>query len=245
MDDLGTILGVWAHPDDETYLTAGLMAQAVHDGRRVVCVTATRGEEGSWDEERWPTSELGEIRDAELMESLKIVGVTEHLWLDYYDGKCAEVSEEEGVDRISKIMEDVQPDTVLTFGPEGMTDHPDHKAVSSWTTIAFSRSAKPGANLYYATVTPEWAEQFVPVMNKFNVFMSPDVPPVTPREEAAIAFELSPELLDLKLQAIEAHVSQVEGMLEAFGKDFFRDAHREEYFRLVATKEANPVPGVS
>ena len=28
MDDLGTILGVWAHPDDEAYLSAGLMAMA-------------------------------------------------------------------------------------------------------------------------------------------------------------------------------------------------------------------------
>ena len=52
MDDLGTLLGIWAHPDDETYLAAGLMAQAVRDGRRVVCVTATRGEGGSMDEER-------------------------------------------------------------------------------------------------------------------------------------------------------------------------------------------------
>jgi len=49
---LGTVLGVWAHPDDETYLSAGLMARSVEQGARVVCVTATRGEEGSWDEAR-------------------------------------------------------------------------------------------------------------------------------------------------------------------------------------------------
>ena len=39
---LGTILGVWAHPDDETYLTGGLMARARTPVERVVCVTATR-----------------------------------------------------------------------------------------------------------------------------------------------------------------------------------------------------------
>jgi LmbE family N-acetylglucosaminyl deacetylase len=202
-----------------------------------VCITATRGEEGSWDEERWPTAEMGKVRDAELMESLRITGVTEHHWLDYRDATCADVPEDEAVDRVAELMESVAPDSVLTFGPDGMTDHPDHKAVSAWTTIAFSRAAKPGAKLYYATTTPEWAERFVPVMNRFNVFMSPDTPPVTPREEAAIVFELSPELLELKLRAIEAHTSQVEGMLNAFGQDFFREAHREEYFRLVATKE--------
>ena len=82
MDDLGTMLGVWAHPDDETYLTAGLMAQAVRDGRRVVCVTATRGEGGSMDEERWPSATMGEVREAELMRCFEILGVTEHHWLD-------------------------------------------------------------------------------------------------------------------------------------------------------------------
>jgi LmbE family N-acetylglucosaminyl deacetylase len=50
----GPMLSVWAHPDDETYLAGATMAQAVRDGRRVVCVTATRGELGSTDPERWP-----------------------------------------------------------------------------------------------------------------------------------------------------------------------------------------------
>ena len=65
--------------------------------RRVVCVTATRGEEGSWDEERWPTATLGAVREAELMRSLEILGVTEHRWLDYSDGTCADVDHEEAV----------------------------------------------------------------------------------------------------------------------------------------------------
>ncbi len=85
MDDLGTLLGIWAHPDDETYLTAGLMAQAVRDGRRVVCVTATRGEGGSMDEERWPSATMGQVREAELMRCFEILGVTEHHWLDELD----------------------------------------------------------------------------------------------------------------------------------------------------------------
>src|SRR5947208_979553 len=109
------------------------MAQAVRDGRRVVCVTATRGEEGSFDEERWPTSEMGKLREAELMESLGILGVTEHVWLDYYDGTCEQVPQEEGIAKVEEIMRDVQPDSVFSFGPEGMTDHSDHKATCAWT----------------------------------------------------------------------------------------------------------------
>ena len=55
----GTILGVWAHPDDEAYLSAGLMARARRNGQRVVVVTATPGELGTDDPSRWPPARLG------------------------------------------------------------------------------------------------------------------------------------------------------------------------------------------
>ena len=44
------------------------------------------------------------------------------------------------------------------------------------------------------------------------------------------------------MQAIEAHVSQVEGMLNAFGQDFFRQGNRAEFFRLAAVKEETGKP---
>ena len=237
MHALGTILGVWAHPDDETYLSAGLMAAAVRDGSRVVCVTATRGEQGSWDEERWPTATMGQVREAELLRCLEILGVDEHHWLDYYDGSCEEIDHGEGIDRVEAFVREVQPDTVLTFGPDGMTDHADHKAVCAWTTEAFRRRAKPGARLHYATMTPEWAQEWVPKLEPFNVFMSPGTPPITPREELAIDFPLSDELLELKMDAVEAHVSQVEGMMQVFGRDGFRRSQSGEWFRLAEEKE--------
>jgi LmbE family N-acetylglucosaminyl deacetylase len=233
--NLGTVLGVWAHPDDETYLLAGIMADSIRKGQRVMCVTATRGEEGSWDEERWPTSEMGKVREAELEESLRILGVNEHIWLDYYDGTCASVPTKEGVSRVAKILEDVKADSVFTFGPDGMTDHSDHKAVCAWTTEAFERVAKAGATLYYATQTAEWAEEFVPRLQKFNTFR-PGTPPITPIDELAVNFELGPDLLELKLKAIEAHTSQVEGMLKAFGEDFFRSGMKAEFYRLAKEK---------
>ncbi|MEA2508479.1 MAG: N-acetyl-D-myo-inositol-2-amino-2-deoxy-alpha-D-glucopyranoside deacetylase, partial [Actinomycetota bacterium] len=152
MSALGTILSVWAHPDDETYLCAGVMAQAVDEGNRVVCVTATRGEAGSQDEERWPLATLGAVREEELRAALAALGITEHEWLDYPDGGCDQIPQEEAVIKLGALFDEVQPDTVLTFGPDGMTGHPDHKAISGWTTAAFEQAAKPGASLYYATV---------------------------------------------------------------------------------------------
>ncbi len=114
--ELGTILGLWAHPDDETYLSAGLMAAAVRAGSRVACVTATRGEAGTWDEKRWPTPKMGEIREAELARCFEILGVKEHHWLEVYDGTAHEVPLEDGVQKMLPFVEEVQPDTVLDPG---------------------------------------------------------------------------------------------------------------------------------
>lgn len=235
MDPLGTVLGVWAHPDDETYLTAGLMARTVREGSRVACVTATRGEAGSQDAQRWPPEKMGEIRETELLACLAVLGVTEHTFLGYLDGGCDTVDATEAAARVAAIIADVGPDTVLTFGPEGMTDHADHKAVSSWTTDAFATAAKPGAKLYYATTTPEWAGYFVQRMNEFNVF-GPGTPPVTPADELAIAFELGDEVLALKMEAIEKHVSQVDALFGGLGRDFIRSSQSHEMFRLAAIR---------
>lgn len=46
LSQLGTVMTVWAHPDDETYLSGALCAMLRDAGQRVVCVTATRGEAG-------------------------------------------------------------------------------------------------------------------------------------------------------------------------------------------------------
>jgi hypothetical protein len=61
---------------------------------------------------------------------------------------------------------------------------------------------------------------------------------VTPRHELAIAFELPPDVLDLKVKAIEAHESQIEALLHVFGEEGFKAFMAEEYFRLAAVKEA-------
>lgn len=236
MSELGTILGVWAHPDDETYLMAGLAANGVREGERVVVVTATRGEGGSMDEEQWPTATMGRVREQELLRSLAVLGVTEHHWLDCLDVDMDTPLDESGFPKVRALMEEIQPDTVLTFGPDGMTGHVGHMSVGEWATRAFDEVAKPGAKLHYATMTPGWAAEWVPIYNRFDVFR-PGTPPVTPKNELSIDFPIPPDLLELKLKAIQEHVSQVGFMVEAFGQDYFRRAMAEETFRLAATKE--------
>ena len=64
--DLGSILGIWAHPDDEAWLSAGLMMQAIAAGHRVTCVTATKGEAGFPADDPRSVAERMAIRESEL-----------------------------------------------------------------------------------------------------------------------------------------------------------------------------------
>ena len=109
------------------------------------------------DEERWPPETMGAVRDPELERSLEILGVAEHFWLDLPDIDMETGLPEEGYGRVRDLVEDVRPDTILTFGPDGMTGHEAHKSVSLWATEALQEVGRPGARVLYACVTPEWA----------------------------------------------------------------------------------------
>jgi LmbE family N-acetylglucosaminyl deacetylase len=227
---LGTILGLWAHPDDEAYLSAGIMAAAVDAGQRVVCVTATRGELGSLDEERWPLDTLAAVREKELDACLAVLGVTEHVWLDYPDGACDAVPIDDAVARLVAIIDEVRPDTVLTFGPDGMTWHVDHIAVSRWTTEAVRRSSH-GTRLLYATKTPEWGEKFLAAVDPDRVMMTDQQPPTTPLSEMAMHVRLEGSDMDRKYQALLCQESQVESLVTLMGEDLYRDLMADEFFR--------------
>ena len=236
--DLGTVLGVWAHPDDETYLSAGLFAHAVDHGSRVVDITATRGEGGSMDEQAWPPETMGEVREQELIRGLAVLGVTEHYWLELPDIDMESPLPEVGAGRVRAVMEKIRPDTVLTFGPEGMTGHEGHKSVSRWATQAFREVAPPRAKLYYATWTRELADEWLEKLEPFNIFMeNTGTPPIVPRDELAICYVLSEPELQRKVKAIQEHRSQIEGLLHVFGEEGFRQFMAEEYFSLAEVKQ--------
>ena len=143
--ELGTILGIWAHPDDEAYLSGGLMALARDNGQRVVCVTATRGELGTPDPVAWPPDRLAAERTREMARCLDdprrhasttgSATATAAVRRPTRRGAVAQLCD---VDRTRS-----RPDTVLTFGPDGVTGHPDHRTVSAWAGAAFERAAPP------------------------------------------------------------------------------------------------------
>lgn len=216
---LGTILGVWAHPDDETFSSACIMAAAIENGQTVACVTATRGEAGVRDESRWPAERLGDIRSQELAAALELLGVSNHHWLDYPDGCCCDIDEPSPVGRIVELIETYKPDTILTFGPDGMTGHDDHKTVSRWANLAV-QEAGTKAKVYHAVQTTEQYDELLEADKHFNIFFNIDKPPLVDQVKCDIYFEPSKELLEKKLAALRSMPSQSEDLVKKFGDRF-------------------------
>jgi LmbE family N-acetylglucosaminyl deacetylase len=228
--DLGTILSVWAHPDDEAYLCGGLMASAVDFGARVVCVTATFGELGVTDPVRWPPDRLAEIRRAEMAACLRILGVTEHHWLDFPDGGCAMVEFEDGVEAVAALLRDVRPDTVLTFAADGQTGHPDHIAVHRWTAEAVRRTGT--GVLHVVANTAEWLDAHLAEFIAMGAIVGE--PPVPWTGPLSIDLTLTGDLLERKLAALAAQTSQTEALRAAVGEDYYRQVSGTERFGILA-----------
>ena len=155
---IGTLLGVWAHPDDEAYLSSGLMAEVRRAGGRVVVATATRGEHGTDDPETWPPERLAPHREQELSESLAIVGVHEHRWLPHRDGALAGIPLATGAAGLVSILAEVRPDTIVTTttgrsrrGPQRPGDSPAAAPISGTPRSRRSSMTRGGGS------TTRWA----------------------------------------------------------------------------------------
>lgn len=223
---LGTILGMWAHPDDESWLSAGIMREALANGQRVACVTATCGEKGeSADEQRWPLRELGRIRKDELLAALSVIGVNEHYFLGCIDGECSNQDENKVLDRLVEIYKTVQPDTILTFGPEGLTGHPDHKAVSHWSDSLVSSTIGHNKNtqiLWYRE-SQEWYEHRGKQIGKqFNIYFMIDKPPTIPEADMDLCFRLNDYQVAKKVQALKLQPSQTDTMFQQLSNNDIR-----------------------
>ena len=216
--ELGMIVGIWAHPDDEAYLSGGLMAMARDNGQRVVCVTANRGELCTPDPVSWPPDRLAAERTREMARCLAVLGVHEHHWLDYRDGECAGADLDGAVERLCAVIDDVRPDTVLTFGPDGITGHPDHCTVSAWAGAAFDRAASPGARLLHAATPEPRAARWGELSASLGVYL-PGYPVVTPPERLAVDVVLDPATAARKVRALAAQTTQTTGLIGMLGVD--------------------------
>ena len=153
------ILGVFAHPDDETSCAGGTFSRYAQAGVEVYVATATRGEQGMLGThgQMVTREDLPRIRAMELCTVLQMYGARPPIFLGYRDQEVTHANADELIAKITAVMAAITPDVVITFGPMGLSGHPDHVAVHRATVAAFHRyrhRTTPPPRLYYKALLP-------------------------------------------------------------------------------------------
>lgn len=189
------LMAILAHPDDESFPIGGTLARATTEGKHVHLVTATRGEAGI---PGISAAETAALREAELRRACAELGIQQLTFLGYLDGQLETIPESDGVARLLDLMRQSRPDVVITFGPDGISGHPDHLAIHQWTTVAFDRyqtEAQRPSRLYY--IVPSEATQ-----------QGCGIPPSADTVGGPVAFVDVGAYLVQKVRAAQQHQSQ-------------------------------------
>jgi LmbE family N-acetylglucosaminyl deacetylase len=151
-----TLLGVFAHPDDEEFGTAGALLACAERGVNVVLVSATSGEAGEISDPALATPEtLGAVREDELRTACAILGFAEPIFLRYPDCGLSDVAPDRLRDEVVVLVRRYRPRVVVTFDANGGYGHTDHIAVYHATRAALAVTGDP-------TFRPELGPNHVP-----------------------------------------------------------------------------------
>ncbi|MBQ6937166.1 MAG: PIG-L family deacetylase [Clostridia bacterium] len=191
------VLAVGCHPDDIEISCCGTLAKCVKRGDKVtVCHVAN----GNMGHEIIPPDELREIRAKEAKAAGSLAGI-EVVSLDIGDllPNGCDITQR---DKMMELIRDVQPDFIITHSP---TDYmPDHLAVSKLVFDAsFAASVPQYGKGSKSAVVPIYYMDNLAGMN-FN-----------PTEYVDITDEM-----ELKINMLECHVSQLKWMRDHDGIDF-------------------------
>ena len=181
MDELGTILGVWAHPDDEAYLTAGSWPARFGTAPGWSAsprpgVRAARWTRRSGPPRRWARSERG-ARTQPHDPRREGARVARHA-----GPRHGHRTAREGVRARPRARrrDPAGHDPHVRSGRDDGSRRAQGRLELGDAGAA--GGGKPGSKVLYATVTQEWAAEFLPMWEPFNVFR-PGTPVITPRGE--------------------------------------------------------------
>ena len=180
----GTLLAVFAHPDDESFGPGGTLAKYGAQGVAVHLVCATLGEAGENDTvDREQNESLASRREQELRCAASMLGLEEVHLLGYRDSgmagspsnqhprALAQADPDVLAEQVADLMRKLRPQVVLTFDPFGGYGHPDHIAMHQATVAAFERVSSEESEyphkLYFTAlpyVVLRWAVRLMPLL---------------------------------------------------------------------------------
>jgi LmbE family N-acetylglucosaminyl deacetylase len=157
------LLAVFAHPDDEVFAGPTLTRYA-REGVHVYLAIATKGEKGANDFAKIPAGEpLATARRAEATCACRQLGIDPPIFFNLNDGELGAITNPLAknihavADNVQKLIDQLHPQVMITWGPEGGYGHPDHRLVSDAVTQVV-QSQNAGIKLYYPGLTPAQAK---------------------------------------------------------------------------------------
>lgn len=166
IDKPETIVFVFAHPDDET--TVGPVMAKVGQTDSVYLIIATDGRFGETEHAGIPAGDsLVDIRMKELECSCSSLGIQPPIMLGMQDGlglnghgNFYEQVPELKKRLLAEILR-LQPDKIITFGPDGDTGHPDHRMVGNLVTeVLLQQGLTDQIDLYFFGWQKAQAEKY-------------------------------------------------------------------------------------
>jgi LmbE family N-acetylglucosaminyl deacetylase len=202
---MNSLLLILAHPDDETFLAGGTVCRYAERGVHVALVTATRGESGKMGDPPVCTpEELPAVRERELRAAAALLGIADVTILGYHDRELAAAPVPDVRAALIGAIRRHRPEVIITFDPHGSNGHPDHVAISRFTSDAV-----------VAAADPRWMPAAGPPFTVPRVVWSPPGRPwelatdleLAVRPGADFVLDIQP-WSERKLEAVLAHRSQ-------------------------------------
>ena len=207
-----TILLFTPHPDDDTFCCGGTLALLQKQRNNIHIFIYTNDDKGSSDLDM--TSErLARIRKKEEEDACKILGIpVDHIhWLEFHDGMLEYANPRDLVEEVTKIIRTYKPDVVMTIDPgsEYVRWHKTDHRMAANNTLDAIRAAEwhlyfPNQRLHDGLMP--WQ---VPVEAYFYV---------TPND--ANSWINIDSVMELKVSAAAAHVSQFEPSISKYRPDW-------------------------
>ncbi len=176
------LLAVFAHPDDESLASGGLLAWCADRGARVSLLCLSRGERGrrepressealeALEARETPdplkgaqaleaaraaaVGDLAATRARELADAAHVLGIADVTLLGHADGMLPWLAPGVLEADVRAAIERLHPQVVVTFGEDGLYWHPDHIAAHDATRAAVASLGTAAPVLYYVTTPP-------------------------------------------------------------------------------------------
>jgi N-acetyl-1-D-myo-inositol-2-amino-2-deoxy-alpha-D-glucopyranoside deacetylase len=255
-----SLLLVHAHPDDESIGTGATMARYAAEGARVTLVTCTLGELGEIippDLSHLLPDELGQHRIVELDRACAALGVTDHRFLggegryrdsnmmgmpDNDDPRCFwQANVAEAADALAKVIDEVSPSVIVTYGADGFYGHPDHIQAHRVTMRAHELTG--GTAKLYANVVPLSALETAIELPPDSWFIKDTDLSVAVPDDSVTAEIDGTRYLEAKRAAMRAHETQltIDGDYFALSNEIGqRIGAREYYTQLAGPRSGEP-----